>query len=558
MVHRELELSRAARVLFACALVGALSAAQGPSRLRQQSRSTLVVDEATRIADPKLEGGGARLAFHLTAGAGTRVVAEVRAGNALVRTLWAGDLAGGAARVVTWDGRDASGARCATGAYTLRVVAPGDVVERPLELVRLGITEIEAQDSPAAGTDEWQMVYFMKGNAYAFYATPAIHEYVNVAPAGQLSDLDLDDGEPRPAVPVHTGTASPVLVGANYATTTHNYPLAYTMGVSPRLELTFGASATAADGVATGVGLPLAGHELRVVCDQGTVVAANELVAPGGTALVDLAALPAEVGREERTLTFRFEFRALGESTWLPIDGALTLPLRFYTLLGPPQFKIGASGTQYAGPWVEVAEYLASWKETLGLATADQLGLTEVHIKGFFGRNGGLPAAIENVVYDAYPLGGDGGATHYHDFGTWNMRLARLLNGHASGFYINCSDNMGATTTMLSMLGATNVRSVRLGTMSLRALWGIGATGYTLNLWGNGSHGFSYHHIVTDDAAVSVSDSCMQLDEDGTPTALPSTPGWNVRRPWAGVLGYMNLAANNVVTKNVEALPGLQ
>ena len=47
-------------------------------------------------------------------------------------------------------------------------------------------------------------------------------------------------------------------------------------------------------------------------------------------------------------------------------------------LLGAPRFKNGASGTQYSGPWVEVAEYFASWKNTLGLAAADQHGIAMV------------------------------------------------------------------------------------------------------------------------------------------------------------------------------------
>ena len=50
----------------------------------------------------------------------------------------------------------------------------------------------------------------------------------------------------------------------------------------------------------------------------------------------------------------------------------------------------------------------------------------------------------------------------------------------------------------------------------------------------------------------------MQLDEDGNPLALPCTPGWNVRRPWAGPGGYKDLAANNNVSKSLETLPGVQ
>ncbi len=545
---------------LALLLLAAPAVAQNPGpHLPTPAPPRLVCDAATRIADPKLDGGAAQISFRVAPiGVSANAVVEVLASGAPLVQLWTGTLLGGAAATsVTWDGRDAQGLRCPTGAYTMRVSAPGLApLELPLNLVRLGVTELEAQDSPGQD-DEFQMVYFMKDQSYAFYATPAIHEYLNVARAGEASDLDLNDGEPRPAAPVHTGTASPVLDGANYDDTTYNYPLAYVMGSRPRVELTFGASATAANGAPMSPGYPVPGYEIRVQTDAGAAVGSASRALPGATALVDLPALPLEVGRTSVELVLRWEARAAGSDVWQPIPGTQSIPLRIYTLLGPPQFKAGASGTQYSGPWVEVAEYISSWKDTLNLPTADQLGLTEVHIKGFFGQNGGIPTAIEGVVYDAYPLGGDGGATHYLSFSTWNMGLARLLNAHASGKYVNCSDNMGATTTMLSMMGATGVRPVRLGYMSLRAIWGIGAPDYTLNLWG-GSHSFSYHHIVTDDDAVTVSDSCMQLDEDGNASALPGTPGWNVRRLWAGANGYMDLAANNTVSKNLELLPGLQ
>jgi hypothetical protein len=526
--------------------------AQRPARLPR-----VQCDAVTRVADPKLDGGEVRFSFLLPpAVPSAQAHAEVRAGGVRVASLWSGLLVGGAAPTqVVWDGRDDQGARCATGTYTLRVSADGVLpLEVPVSLVRLGVTSIEAQDSPA-GDDEFQMVYFRKGTAYAFYATPAIGEFASRAAPGEVSDLDLDDGEPRPVPAVHTDTAAPVLEDGNFATASHNYPLAYVMAASPRLELTFGTGATSAEGAPLGVGYPLPDVELRVLCDQGAV-AGPDTVVPGGTALVDLPPLAAEVGRQELEMTLRFEARLAGETEWNEIPGSLTIPLRIYTLLGSPRFKSGATGLAYAGPWVEVAEYVASWKGTLGFACADQHGLTEVFVKGFFGQNGGIPTAIEGVVYDAFPLGGDGGATHYL-MPDGNMSLSRLLHSHALGRFVNCTDNMAATTTMLSMLGATGMRPVRLGNMTLRAIWGIGSPGYTLDLWG-GSHSFSYHHIVTDDDAVTVSDTCMQLDEDGNPLALPGTPGWNVHRPWLGVGGYKDLAASNNVTKSLESLPGLR
>jgi hypothetical protein len=204
-----------------------------------------------------------------------------------------------------------------------------------------------------------------------------------------------------------------------------------------------------------------------------------------------------------------------------------------------------------------VAEYITSWKDTLGFSAATAADLTRIHVRGFVGQNGGIPDPIEGVLYDAYPLGGDGGATHYFQSGGWRMDLSALLNGAAKGIYVNCTDNIGATTTMLSMMGADNVRPLRLGSMQLKAIWGIGAPAYTTNLWG-GSHGFSYHHIVTDDDAVTVIDTCMQLDEDGEPTSTPGIPGWNHNRLWAGADGYNDLSSYNGVSKTLQSLPGLK
>jgi hypothetical protein len=486
---------------------------------------------------------------------------EVLRENAVVRQIWSGTLHGGATPTqITWDGRDAAGKFVDTGEYVIRVRGTGSClvpVQTKVAIVRLGITELAAIDGPA-GNDEWQMVYFMKGSTYAFYATPAIHEYLNTKETGEVSDLDLNNGDPRSIPAVHTATDTPALEGGSYEDDSYNYPLSYLVGAQPQLEATFGASATSASGASMSAGYPVAGFEIRAQARVGgSVLSSSGPISPGGSAQFVSATLPTSVTRVDQPIEFVWQYRQTGATDWTDIPGSTTIPLRFYTLIGPPQFKSGAAGTQYAGPWVEVAEYWHQWGSSLGISMATEAACVEVHVKGFFGQNGGIPAAIEGMVYDAFPLGGDGGATHYHNFGTWDMRLSSLLNGHDDGVYFNCSDNMGATTTMLSMMGVQNVRPVRLGSMSLLAIWGIGAPGYTTDLWG-GSHGFSYHHVVTRDGATSIIDSCMQLDEDGNPNAVPGVPGWNNDRPWAGPSGYDSLSSSNAVTTSVETLPGLQ
>ncbi len=554
------------RIALVLALLTALPAPRALGALQSPSLIAPALDgpqlgfaAATRVFDPKLAGATANFEVRVdTPGAAVDATLEVQRNGAPVAFLWSGPLVTGAQPIqVSWNGRDAANVRCDTGRYELVLTGDGcRPARRALDIVRLGVTEIEAQDSPA-GDDEFQMVYFMKGVGYAFYATPAVHEYKNVAPPSGGSELDLNNAEPRPSVPVHNSTASPVLLGGDYNTNAHNYPLAYIRGSRPRLELRFGVNGTSAWGGFMDVGYPLPNEHIRVRCDEGDVLSGWELVTPNGLALVDLPPLPGDVRRVDTSITLRFEHKGANSAVWRPIPGSISIPLRFYTLLDTPRFRPGATGVQHSGPWVEVVDYVSNWSATLGAPITDQASLTEVFIKGFFGQNGGIPTPLEDIRYDAPSLGGSNGSTYYFQFSGWRMNLSRLLNNHALGVFVNCSDNMGATTTMLSMIGAVNVKPVRIGAMSLRAIWGIGAPAYTLNLWSNGNHAFSYHHIVTDNAGVDVSDTCMQLDEDGAPSELPGTPGWNVRRPWLGVGGYRALSCSNAPGITIETLPGL-
>lgn len=536
--------SPAGRTLCALVLLGTLASAQTSGGGQMPY---LVCDEATRIADPKLPGGEVRFAFRLMpAGESANAVAEVRAGAALVKTLWSGALTGGAAAtLVTWDGRDANDARCSTGAYTLRVSAPGlDEVNRPVNLVRLGVTEIEAQDSPAAGADEFQMVYFRKGAEQAFYATPATHEYA--------SELDDANGDPLAPVAVHEDTQSPVLDGSSYATVGYNYPFAYTMGTSPRLELTFGEEAVSASGTPMDVGYEVSGFEIRLTCDQGAMVPGADLVTPGGTALVDLPALPLEVDRADLALTLRWQFRATGESAWSDVPGAVTVPLRAYTLLGAPEFEEEGVGTQYAGPWVHVAQDFAEWKDVLGLPTDDRKALIEVAVKGLFDH--------EELFYDVPGFG----MGSFFDRDEHEMSLSSLLETTPGVKYVNCSDTMGAATTMLSMMGAEEIRPVYLwnnsDVINLRVIRPIGASEYTNDVWEEYSsplpHAFNFHHVFTE-AGSRISDACLQVDVDVDPDSLGGTPGWNVRRLWLGTYGYKTLLATNGVAMEIQALPGI-
>lgn len=546
--------------MLAAGIAGTASAQQHEV-VQRLPQWTIQSDGHTRIADPKLDGGGAEASFHVSpVGASLAAKAEIHDGGGLVKSLWTGTLSGGAPpTVVGWDGTDAGGNFVDTGDYTLLVgpqVGGGATLSLPITVVRLGITEIEFQDSGA--NDEFQMVYFKKNTLDGqFYATPAIHEYFNTGDPGDVSDLDLNDGSPRDEVGIHVATDEPVMDGSDYEVERYNYPVAYLTGSTPRIQATFGTSGTTAGGASMAANYPVAGYDLRAVASyQIGGSSTSGVITPGGDAIFDGPTLPADAGRYPIVVTWTWQYAATGSGTWSDVAGSSMTRHRVYTLIDEPNFKIGASGTQYTGPWVEIADKFATWKQALGTDTSTSDGVVETFVKGYFGQTGGIPTAIEGVVYDAYPLGGDGGATHYYQSFQDNMDYSALLNNKAKGQYVNCTDNMGGTTTGLAMLGVDGMRPVRLGAMTLKAIWGIGSPDYTVTLWGS-SHSFSYHHICTRTDGVTVIDTCMNLDEDGAPGTLPGLPGWNIDRPWAGIGGYDDLSAYNTVTTSLEQLPGL-
>ena len=515
---------------------------------------------STRIADPKLDGGGVLINFSLgPVGVIQPVVIEAIQAGTTVATIFVGPLTGSATPYsIPWDGKTGSGDFVDPGDYRIRVRLDNGTSDRllySLTIVRLGITEIEAQ--PSLGNDEWQMVYFMKQSNYSFYATPAIHEYLSVKGTGEVSDLDLDNGQPRPAANPHLGTAEPAMEGSNYEDDSYNYPLCYLMGRQPVFEVTFGQTGTSASGLAVNAGFPVAGYEIRALAQDGAGAwtSSTNSIAAGGTATFTGPALPNRALRHERQVVWSWQYRRIGEVTWAAVPGSFQTTHRFFTMIDAPQFLAGTSGTQYSGPWVEVAEFVNTWSDALSIQVVDETTMVEAIFQGFMGQQSSLATSIEGVIYDCYPMGGDGGATHYYQFGTNNIRLSRLLNGHALGVYVNCSDCSSSTAGITGMLGVSNVKMLRLGNMNLKAIWGIGCPDYTLSLWGGGSHRFSYHHIVTRSNGDTVCDACMRLDVDGSPSSLPGTPGWNCDRPWTGTLGYDYLSASNNVSRSVETLP---
>jgi hypothetical protein len=273
---------------------------------------------------------------------------------------------------------------------------------------------------------------------------------------------------------------------------------------------------------------------------------------PGGTETLLGPALTTDVTRSDRHVEWHWQYCATGATEWSDVPGHFTSEHWIYTTLRAPYWKAGVSGIQYSGPWAEILDYMYQWQQSFGITPTDDASVVELLIKGFNGQPT-LDHAIEGVEYDCPGVGGDGGATHYFDGVT--VRLTHLLNAHADGIYVNCSDCASNTSVILGMLGIQNVQMERLGSMTLRAIWGIGTPDYTLDLWHNGGgagHGFSYHHIITRDAGTDISDACLWVDEDGDPNTLPGTPGYNHDKLWGD---YEKLLAHGNVQWNLDILP---
>ncbi len=132
--------------VLALGMAAPLAWARPQSPVPPQLGPRFVSDGATRIADPKLAGGGAQIAFHLEpAGASANATVEILSGANVVASVWSGTVVGGAPpTTVDWDGKDDADVWLDTGAYAIRVIASNaSALVLPIDLVRLGIIEIE-------------------------------------------------------------------------------------------------------------------------------------------------------------------------------------------------------------------------------------------------------------------------------------------------------------------------------------------------------------------------------------------------------------------------------
>ncbi len=506
-----------------------------------------------RIFDPKLDGADELEFSYILGDNGVESVMNisVKKGAANAKTLFEGNLIGKTAPyTIKWDGKDTNGKFVDPGAYVIHIEAlAGNLAELdiPIDIIRLGISKVAAVDN--GGDNEYQMVYYMRGTAQQFTQTPTTGEFSMAKSTAGVSDLDNDDGTPKTPSAVHTDLKSYPMDGYDIEQYNHNLPVCYIRGTTPKFEVTLGATATSnINSTSKTCNYPVSGFDIRTICkDTGVEIATtgDEDNEPGEKITYTATdALPNYVDDFTFSIDWTWQYKPNGGATWIDIPGKFSFEYKIYTLYAEPYFP--STGTQYA-PWVKTVDDVVRWcgaHVTGDVDTIDEL-YTAID-KGFF-----LDAGSNGTGLYCYDCNPGSGATHYVNYTTSALNLSgfyRLTNGKR----INCTDCATLSCCIYNMMGATNVQRVRLGSMTLNAIEGIGWQQFTLSLWGT-SHGFSYHHVCTTATNMEyILDDCMNLDIDGDPLTLPGTRGWNNPRIWTGTMGYDYLSARNTVTRSLD------
>ncbi len=470
---------------------------------------------AAAAFDPKLEGASLDVRTRVDgAGAYTATLSVVDRAGRVVRTLVQGvQRQAGTDHVDAWDGRDPGGRFVATGTYTLRLEAaragqPTVTLERALPVVRLGLVAIAFADTGAGGArvplDYHRTNPSVAGSRFAVDAAgPAW-----AAERSSLGDacLDAPDGSPLPLPALWTRVdAPPRTTTGSVATRGRSLPVAYAPGARPSLRVRLGESGAHA-GAATSANYPLAGAPLRLVLEGEASVD----LSPGAEVVVRAPAVPAAVGRYDQEYAFRFQ--AWDGAAWSDVPGRVRTSHRVYVVLGPP------AASNLRRPWVAVVDKVAGW--SAGRA-ADVAGVLEVVTRGV--------NEAEGLSYDVWT-----GAPAYTDgLQLWSPELD--LEGwlhRTRGTVVNCLDCAALVTTLASQVGASAEVATVGDNFRLHWLRGLGGTRFIHDLFG-GWHAFSFHAVATIDAAATIHDACLRVDDDTRPDAAPHVERLPVGMPFA-------------------------
>lgn len=446
-------------------------------------------------------------------------------------------LARGATALATVPGTVAAGVCTATWDAHVSgggpVVAPGAITAtaslldgasvlattmQPLEVVRLGITEVTLSDP----TDRplTPLVYSAaehhRGNMVEVPADdPAWRIAPDHAEPTGASALDRADGTPRTPPAIWTDTLSPPLdTGSADGLEHDSYSLPHAFVSGTQVVASLLLDATAAGGIAAG---PV--HtEIHVVPPTGLVATSDDTFTSGGTVTVQAMTSPVpNVARYNLSWRFGFSVRGPGGAL-VPMPGHQDIALRLYGLVAPSALR--ATGTD-ADAWVDMVDQVAEWVDG---ATADPTMVSGKVVEGVYFSSG--------LRYDR--MSGASAYTDYSGPGWSNAYFyAGAYQDRAYGSVINCSDAASIVSTFANMIGVglnyhilatSNVLADpgASGGFPLNYLQGIGSTSFAASPFTSGRASFRYHAVTGPDLSTFF-DATAALDGDADPSALPAT-----------------------------------
>lgn len=412
---------------------------------------------------------GVSASFALDQTEGEAVAVDVRdASGATVRVL-----AGGARWVdtVAWDGRDEAGAVVPVGTYTVYadLSSEGAVVvseQAAVDVVRVGVS------AGTLGGDRIPLMWHAAGGTGMYWD--------DGGDGGTFSISSLDsDGVvtpiPAPWADLYEPPEDPL---------GQNLPAAYAWNARPTLSLIVGGDVGAA--------------ALTPAIEGWTLT--TGIVAPGETVVFTAdAPLTTGPGVYEASLSLRW---MAGDA----IVGTQELPLRIYTLLGPPAFE--ESGAPYA-PWVAVID--PALRAMAGVAP------TEAAV---------LSALVAHIYFDlglSYDTRWGASAYTQYDGDSFNdahLDLSGFLDRDL-GSVVNCTDCAAILEAFANMIGATLSYTILTPGFDLNYIKAIGGDSFDHCPFDNGGCGFSYHAVTTPDEGGTIYDATLALDGDADPGSYP-------------------------------------
>lgn len=453
-----------------------------------------------RVIDPKLED--ASLTFNAAVSGETDgCTVHLGARNGIGQT-WthSGELG-----AISWDGRDDDGLFFDPGPTTLSIEA--DCEAEPLTLytaeayiVRLGLRAVNLHsDADLSGNVE---LAFHKKNLFETDVSPigARPEYFR-GPAGVLgSDLDSDDGAPRPIVSTWADPDVPPWVDGDVPR--HNVPAAYIASSPVGATVILGGRAVSqarqihldAWGPA-----PEAVPSIRLLLD-GAVVS-EDAIRPGEPITLSLSDASTTMGKEVRTLTWTFE--AEEDETWVPIAGEIQTDHVIYTLAGEPALLDGTDvGKAPPIPWVGVLEDTSTVMEGVAANTSDVLDALRDYL-----------FEHEYIIYDP----GSGDYTDFEgEYIYWTSITAQISSflDRRSGLSLYCH-SMSCTLSALAGNHGVYAEQLVLGVYFYTNQTRAAGT----SSWQRWS--FNSHSVVSPDDGETIWDSSIAMDGDDTPSSEP-------------------------------------